>query len=70
MPGYKKKQPTRTLKRLFSTLGVQFPADMPKLEKVENIEINSHTQGELKYLPGFGLEDSSARAPSTGELTS
>ena len=60
MPGYRKKQPVRNLGRLFRMLGIQFPEDMPKVENKDNIEINSHTQSELRYMPGMSILEQNA----------
>ena len=60
MPGYRKKQPVRNLTRLFRMLGIQFPEDMPKVDNHNNIEINSHTQSELRYMPGMSILEQNA----------
>ncbi len=70
MPGYRKKQPIRNLTRLFRTLGVEFPQDVPKLEKSENIELNTHSQQELRHMPGMSIEDVNRQPMDAAGLSS
>lgn len=70
MPGSKKKYPTRKLSRLYKIFGVQFPEDMPKLERSETINLNTHTQSELRHMPGMMEYMSDAQNPNTSELKS
>ena len=51
----KKEEPIRGLPRLLKMIGVQFQDDVPKLDKVDNIELNNYSQTELRHLPGFDV---------------
>ncbi len=70
MPGYKKKYPVRKLARLYRIFGVQFPEDMPKLEHSDIINLNTHTQAELRHMPGMMEYVSGNQNPNTSELKS
>ena len=71
MPGYRKKYPIRKLSRLFKIFGVQFPEDMPKMERVDDIELNTHSQAELRHMPGMmPYVNTSAKTPNIDELKS
>lgn len=68
MPGSKKKYPTRKLARLYKIFGVQFPEDMPKLESSDDINLNTHTQAELRHMPGMMEYTNQDQNPNVSEL--
>ena len=70
MPGFKKKYPVRKLSRLYKIFGVQFPEDMPKMEHSDSIIMNTHTQAELRHMPGMMEYVQNDQTPNTSELTS
>lgn len=70
MPGSKKKYPTRKLARLYKIFGVQFPEDMPKLEQSDDINLNTHTQSELRHMPGMMEYVHEDQNPNVTELKS
>ena len=70
MPGYKKKYPVRKLSRLYKIFGVQFPEDMPKMEYSEDVNMSTHTQAELRHMPGMMEYVHNEQNPNTSELKS
>lgn len=49
----KNNEPVRGLPRLLKTIGIKFQDDTPKLDKLDNLELNAYSQTELRHLPGF-----------------
>lgn len=70
MPGYKKKFPVRKLARLYKIFGVQFPEDMPVLERDDTINLSSHTQAELRHMPGMMEYNQNDQNPDVNGLKS
>lgn len=62
----KKEEPIRGLPRLLRTIGVTFQDDTPKLDKVDNIELNNYSQTELRHLPGFDVPEEQRKAYQSG----
>ena len=62
----KKEEPIRGLPRFLKMIGVQFQDDVPKLEKVDTIELNNYSQTELRHLPGFDLPEKERKNYQTG----
>ena len=65
----KKDEPVRGLPRLLRTIGITFQDDVPKLEKVDSIELNNYSQTELRHLPGFNVPKKQREAYQYGVST-